>query len=1346
MAYTVPRPHTNHASTTPSRRENINRSTTSGFRSMPVLPQSPSTLTFQDDAGDPGSGSMSGSGISRGVANTEEDSELPMARSSTSRSSTMISRMFTPRKKVTSIISIGSSGSGHGPPAIPNSEARKKVTSIISTASQSTEEAHPISSSAPVTSPLSSAFRPSPDPYTSGNITRKGFEPVGYIAKAPKKFLWKRKSQVQESKGPFAPSFSASTTSLVIGGNQAKRKNMRRASVSGGTWRLFGRSNDDFQQQEMEDEETLSGSADEIDEIRRPSDLGPAAEVMAEEEDAKSLHDIPSDLQKELDQRFPWTSAPPRFEPGEKQRQVLTNPALLSHILTFLPTPDVACLATVSRSWSGSANITLYGCLDLRLGASGIRAVVPEQLGRDRSDTVTNHQFQAEHRGGSHSEEVESLMKRRRKLRRRLELIIDTLRVRNGELFEGTRSLLMDEWPSGWDSLVTRGEPEVESEAADGDVQDDAESIHTEYTSYSESDYTHSISDLGKGSTSSLLLDIPSTTGRRERSRSPSPVYHLNTCAASVNSSTVSATNLFHSSRKMRTHPKTLMITLLASLPSLITLCLPAFHYRILRHHTAFGLRSVEFLSEELGEQETEEMLRWLDGIVGVRALRIGGREHEKSEGEDEESDIDATQAGTDSVDDKQSVLDDERNSNSKRKRKTLLIISTPDASSIPTPSAPGVRKPAPSPTFPGTSFPMPPSSMLDKRASGVRAITGRTLSLQRPTSLLIPPAPHSPMNMESVSLPSSPMHLQTPFPVTTVPQSAPPPSASPSPTTPASSAYYTPTLIPATPITPDSHTPMSPISPTSPLTPFTPAFYLHSLSTDSLPLTPSFAPSFSGGSGIQELCLRETLLPELRVFHGPPRLVKLIVPPRRKTIREVRVSVKGTIVSGEVKIRDIIQGLRLSEKHGDLDALEKLGFLFHKDTDRRTVEKLLGAVGAIVTSRETGKESFDEDGGRGTEEYISGILADRQARKKGIHTLEVIFTPEFRMHPNVRKSDEITYKTIHAILSRYYGLQVVLLRRGDFELDENQVRLHQIALQPPTAHWEKAAAASSQYEQTEGETVSIDLVNNILSPPQGSHSLTDPTPGTTNPPENSITFPSLSPPASPIPPSVATSISLEKQKLRDRKMKRRLGSSNGLRDTNLDTALQKAESLDVLETRRPTNILSGSPEPADDEMDRETLQSNSSQGNWRNIKSVRSISSIGSLASLGSLTIATTTKAVVQVVNATKAKAVVFRASGADTTANGDAIVIDDTSSRPMNRGDSSPQPGTGALTTRVQPDHLKLEEKEATLRPPMDSDVPITKEDSVSERGHLDGKIKLSLLHFHAYHALSAFTHVIV
>ncbi|EEB94973.1 hypothetical protein MPER_06128 [Moniliophthora perniciosa FA553] len=289
-------------------------------------------------------------------------------------------------------------------------------------------------------------------------------------------------------------------------------------------------------------------------------------------EEAESSYDIPSDLQEELDQRFPWTSAPPRSEPEEKQRQVLTNPALLSHILTLLPIPDVARLATVSRSWSGSAKVALYGCLDLRLGASGIRAVVPEQLGRGRSGTVTAHQFQAEHRERSHSEEDASLMKRRSKLRRRLELLIDALRVRNGELFEGTRTLLMDEWPSGWESLVTGWEPEVKPEIVDGDVQDDAESIHTEYTAYSESDFAHTISDLGKGSTTSLLLDIANTTGRRETSRSPSPVYHLSISDSPLNSLEISTTNLFHSPRKMRAHPKTLMTTLLASLPSLVTL------------------------------------------------------------------------------------------------------------------------------------------------------------------------------------------------------------------------------------------------------------------------------------------------------------------------------------------------------------------------------------------------------------------------------------------------------------------------------------------------------------------------------------------------------------------------------------------------------------------------------------------------------------------------------------------------------------------------------------------------------------------------------------------------------
>ncbi|KAK7041682.1 hypothetical protein VNI00_008971 [Paramarasmius palmivorus] len=1250
---------------------------------MPALPQSPVTPTtsFRNDSEEQGNESKRASRISRSAEVDEED-EVTVARPSTSthRSSTRISRMFTPRRKVTSIISIGSSSSGHGHSMTALGEARearKKVTSVTSVGNQSAEQdMNAISSSAPSTSPLTSANF-TPQTHTPGSLTRKGFEPVGHIAKAPKKSLW-RKNPTPDSKRQLTSSFSASTTSLVSRENSAKQKNMRRASVSGGTgWRIFGRSKDNVQSEAWDDAGELSGSGDEIDEIRRPSDLGPAAEVMAPEQDEKSLPDIPVDIQEELNRKFPYAPSPlPSPTPTrEKEQQVLTNPTLLSHILNFLPTPDVCRVAIVSRLWSGSARVALYGCLDLRLRTAEISNISPiasGQRGRGRSDTVTANHDPEEEYGDACLPQDEEATRRRRKLRRRLELIIDTLRVRNGELFEGTWGLLMDEWPSGWDSLVTgwQSEPTVDVTDDDNETLEDAESVHTEYTGYSESDFTHSVSDLGhsmsdlrKASTPSLLLDIPHA--KKDRDRSPSPVYHLNLSDSPPNSPVVSAPNVpSNSPRKMRTHPKTLMTTLLASLPSLTTLCLPTFVFPILRHHTAFGLSKIEFLSEEKGERETEEMLGWLDGMVGVRELRIGSQEWSTTVDEGEEDST--TDDGGLPIPAKNSLPPDIYEDNlgrtassstatTKRKRKTLLIISPPAGLSVSAPST-GIHKPMPSPTFPGTSFPMPPStplserrsSTLDTPGSGSSLTADRPTPLKRPSSLLVPNVSNSSDSTQPISLPSSPMPLQTQFSISIKTQDVRISTAlnsSPTTSTSSPSAQHTPTVAPTTPITP--HTPMSPI------TPFTPAFYLHSISTSSLPLTPSLVPSFSSGSGIRELCLKDTLLPELRVFHGPSRLVRLLVPSRRKTIREVRVNVRGTIVSGDLKIGDVIQGLALNEKYGDEDALEKVGFFFQKDTDRRTVEKLLGAVGPIISSRTNEKEPAEEDIGKPN-------------RPKGIHTLEIIFAPQFHMHPNVRKSDEITYKMIHTVLPRYNGLQALQIRRGVLRLDEEQLELHpevvQTPLPTPVAPDRLAVTAELGPEEQisiDGRSIEIKVDasrNNAPSLPHDAQTPDDPTPPIA-PFENSIAFPTLSPPASPLAPSMISTISLEKQKLRDRKMRRRLGSStqgeNSLDSSSLAAPDQTADSLSV---RSVSHDGQGSPRPsylsfssdrADENADRMTLQSSSTRSHRRGLRSVRSISSISSLASFGSFSLATTTRAVVQVVNATKAKAMVFRPGG---------------------------------------------------------------------------------------------------
>ncbi|KAK0432938.1 hypothetical protein EV421DRAFT_1846849, partial [Armillaria borealis] len=52
-------------------------------------------------------------------------------------------------------------------------------------------------------------------------------------------------------------------------------------------------------------------------------------------------------------------------------------------------------------------------------------------------------------------------------------------------------------------------------------------------------------------------------------------------------------------------------------------LTLPSFDLHILRHHSAFGLRHIEFGNTRLSGQAEDELLTWLDGQTNVVSLRF---------------------------------------------------------------------------------------------------------------------------------------------------------------------------------------------------------------------------------------------------------------------------------------------------------------------------------------------------------------------------------------------------------------------------------------------------------------------------------------------------------------------------------------------------------------------------------------------------------------------------------------------------------------------------------------------------------------------------------------------------
>ncbi|KAL0569340.1 hypothetical protein V5O48_012622 [Marasmius crinis-equi] len=1124
-----------------------------------------------------------------------------------------VSTIFTPRKKTTSFSSFngsGASSTGH------NTEQSTPAASIP------TQEA---SSSTAI----------------SGGITRKGFEPVGHIAKPRKRLsMWKKApSGSEEKEGARSSSlfpasgnmFSSSAISLGMRRSPQSKSKKRRASVSGGGWGGLGFDGGE------EDE-----SEDEIDEIRRPSDLGPAAEVMDEElgewdgrkwtgkEKEKALPELPVEVADELDARFPWTgsSRPSSFQSIQPPPvdQISSNSQIITHVLQFLPKrSEVAVLATVSRTFLVAARRVLYGCVDLRSSVG----TEPEA-----DDGVSRRQYR----------------KRKRKdLGATLESLVGfSLQERNGELFQETWGFLLDEWPYGW---LESDEVEEDDEDPHSGHDTDAES---QYTAYSDSDFTHPSTNVSQAS---LLLERPSLSlevPQLNRKRSSQSLRSTNVAQRRTE---------LQEQRKQRYH--TLLKTLLASVPSLTTLLLPAFELGILKYHTAFGLRQVTFLNRQMADWEMEGMLGWLDGIVGVSEVRLprlidGVIEDEISEdeeagarpGEDQDTTIKLKvniEADRESADEgeRKNLTPTGDNFPPPKKRKTLLIIS-PSSSSSPamassTPSAPNFR---------GTSFPMPP-------------MTPNSLSLPggpRPPSMLFPGlCPTSP----STPTPSSPSSLTSPR------------QASPS-------GY--PSSHNSSPITP-----LTPITPMTPVTPFTPSFYMHSSSSTSSPTVATFATPDTE-KRMRELGKKETLLPELRILHGPPSLVELLVPRRRRTVREVRLNVHGTIMGGQVKVGGILKGLvkreatrldglRLDVKEGaekslneeeseanvndaDLERFETLAFHFSRTADRRTMEKVLAAVGAAVC----GTDVEGESGG---------------TSRRGVDTLEVIAT--CTIHPNSRKSDEAMYKTIHAVLPRYHSLQALVMHLSDPETGEilrttitdTHNILPQVPLSPSPSQANNITTTNSNATAIKADTQVMVHTPPILngdassafqpksqidSPQSGSFPNTTPDPPLTTSPEpdndaSLVDFPRMSPPL--LSPESVNSTA--KQMLRDRKMMRRFGSTTQRNDSlvSVSTKLTQPSISSVSFSVDGNPSVAGHHGHQEDgeetETDRETVHSSSMSHRNKSQVSLSSSSrsrhgsrsssmrkSIGSLKSFTSLqnlsTIVNATKTMAHVVTAKKA------------------------------------------------------------------------------------------------------------
>ncbi|KAF9074526.1 hypothetical protein BDP27DRAFT_196923 [Rhodocollybia butyracea] len=139
------------------------------------------------------------------------------------------------------------------------------------------------------------------------------------------------------------------------------------------------------------------------------------------------------------------------------------------------------------------------------------------------------------------------------------------------------------------------------------------------------------------------------------------------------------------------------------------------------------------------------------------------------------------------------------------------------------------------------------------------------------------------------------------------------------------------------------------------------------------------------------------TLLPHLESVCAPPSLLQLLAPYRAGTLKEVGMNINDTLVGG-LRPAELIGVLKLSdeaiskinqggENKGDqkfLPGPEILHLNFGKGVDRRTVEKVLGAAGAVLggfpivslprDQEEKHIHSVDSHGGPPTEEDPPGL------------------------------------------------------------------------------------------------------------------------------------------------------------------------------------------------------------------------------------------------------------------------------------------------------------------------------------------------------------------------------------
>ncbi|KAE9393987.1 hypothetical protein BT96DRAFT_978733 [Gymnopus androsaceus JB14] len=178
-----------------------------------------------------------------------------------------------------------------------------------------------------------------------------------------------------------------------------------------------------------------------------------------------------------------------------------------------------------------------------------------------------------------------------------------------------------------------------------------------------------------------------------------------------------------------------------------------------------------------------------------------------------------------------------------------------------------------------------------------------------------------------------------------------------------------------------------------------------------------------------------------------------LLAPYRANTLKEVGVNIDDTLVGG-LRPAELVGFLKPSpapftpassdcsgetEEETDSTGLETLQLNFGKSVDKRTVEKVLGAAGAVLglsfnpPDSETGRgRDRDEKKNVGSTDSHESSKIGEEEHPSGLQNLEISIpwsgprTEEASLHLQNRY---VLYKTIHAVLPRYQALCTLVMR-----------------------------------------------------------------------------------------------------------------------------------------------------------------------------------------------------------------------------------------------------------------------------------------------------------------------------